>query len=80
MRGRKKIEQSGRVRTKDNPDGAHVPALAIAERKGREAARAGKRLQSCPYKDHRTHTGAVTWSRSFIRAWHKGFEEEKENG
>ena len=51
-------------------------SLDSAERKGRRAAREGKTEDACPYKDRRTDRGAVTWSRSFIRAWLKGHRQE----
>ena len=51
--------------------------LKTAERKGRNAARAGRTEEDCPYKDRRTERGAITWSRAFRRAWFKGFRNEK---
>lgn len=52
-----------------------MDAFEGAERKGREAAEAGQPESACPYGDHRTWRGAVTFSRGFIRAWLKGHRE-----
>lgn len=36
--------------------------------------------ESCPYPDHRTDRGSVTFSRTFIRAWEQGWKDaEKES-
>lgn len=53
-----------------------------AYRKGILAFIAGKpyTAESCPYEDHRTHRGSVTFSRTFIRAWEYGWKDaEKES-
>lgn len=42
--------------------------------KGRDARRIGKRLEDCPYYDHRTGRGSVTFSRGFIAAWRDGWQ------
>ena len=49
-------------------------ALQGAFRKGYDAALAGKSVTACPYDDKRTSRGALTWSRSFIKAWDDGWE------
>ena len=51
------------------------PAFEVAREKGRAAARSGKPEEACPYGDHRTHRGAVTFSRAYIRAWLDGHRE-----
>lgn len=50
------------------------PALRGAFRKGHEAGLAGSPASACPYEDKRTYRGALTWSRSFIKAWEDGWE------
>lgn len=45
------------------------PALLGAFRKGAHAAFSGV---ACPYPDHRTGRGSITFSRSFRRAWFRG--------
>ena len=52
---------------------ARKDPLKTAWEKGLKAAREEKSENDCPYKDRRTYRGAVTWSRSFIRAWLLGF-------
>ena len=55
-------------------------ALEGAERKGREAYRAGKKESDCPYEDKRGHWhNMITWSRAFITAWLDGYRDEKKN-
>ena len=42
--------------------------------KGYKCAEAGGSAAfDCPYWDKRKESGRLTWSRSFIRAWHDGF-------
>ena len=47
--------------------------LAGAFRKGAHAATEGKVLTDCPYYDHRTMRGGVTFSRAFEKAWCEGW-------
>lgn len=55
-----------------------MSALDGAERKGREAFRAGKPRSACPYEDKRGHWhNMITWSRAFITAWNDGWDEAK---
>ena len=49
------------------------PAFTAAREKGRKAGAEGKPKSACPYGDHRTHRGAITWSRAFQRAWVEGW-------
>lgn len=49
-------------------------AIRGAFRKGWEAGVAGWPASACPYTDERTRRNAITWSRSFIRAWHDGHD------
>jgi hypothetical protein len=52
-------------------------ALDGAERKGREARRAGVARADNPYPDWRTiGHGHVTWSRAFRTAWRDGWDAE----
>lgn len=57
------------------PDGDEHGSMAYAGawRKGAHAALDDKPESSCPYKDHRTYHGAVTWSRAFQRIWFAGY-------
>lgn len=55
-----------------------TPALRAAFKKGHDAAVAGMSRDACPYKDHRTTRGAVTFSRAYRKAWLKGFAEYNE--
>lgn len=48
-------------------------ALQGAYRKGWNAQRQGD-PPVAPYKDRRNYRGMITWSRSFITAWHDGYE------
>jgi len=50
-------------------------ALEGAKRKGAMACKTGFNRRSCPYEDHRTYRGAVTFSRAFIKAWLEGWDE-----
>lgn len=57
------------------PEGADRwnKALLGAFKKGMAAAKGGKDITDCPYKDKRKGDGRLTWSRSFIIAWKDGF-------
>lgn len=44
-----------------------------ANMKGQLARYRGEPIESCPYHDHRTNRGAVTWSRGFFRDWCAGW-------
>lgn len=46
----------------------------IAWRKGYAAAHNGAKKSDCPYKDHRTKRGGVTFSRAYRNAWMEGFK------
>jgi hypothetical protein len=50
-----------------------APALQGAFNKGLHAAETGATPDACPYTDKRKHNGRLTWSRSFVKAWHDGF-------
>lgn len=52
-------------------------ALDSAWKKGALAAVEGKPLSACPYWDHRTYRGGVTFSRAFQRAWCEGWHKAK---
>ena len=52
-------------------------AFLAAMRKGYLAAFDGKPLNACPYFDHRTLNGSVTFSRAFIHAWEEGWHMAK---
>ncbi|MFC3767680.1 Rmf/CrpP family protein [Paenibacillus sp. GCM10012303] len=43
--------------------------------RGREAARNGQPPETCPYSDHRTKNGSVTFSRAFKKYWMLGYTE-----
>lgn len=47
-----------------------------AHTRGRSACINGEPRSSCPYHDHRTMRGAVTWSRGFRKSWLAGWDEE----
>ena len=49
-----------------------LSALDGARRKGAEAARSGLPVQACPYRDKRTDSGRLSWSRAFRNAWLEG--------
>lgn len=49
-----------------------------AERKGREAFLQGKTELNCPYVDYRTSRGSITFSRTFIVAWLRGYNKAKQ--
>jgi len=48
-----------------------------AYRKGIKAFQDGLKESDCPYDDTRTHRGAVTFSRAFIKAWLTGYRAAK---
>ena len=49
--------------------------------KGARAFLSGETLGDCPYRDHRTDSGRLSWSRAYIRAWSDGFvDAEKQKG
>jgi hypothetical protein len=50
-------------------------AFETVREKGRQARRDGFPETACPYEDHRTHGGSVTFARGFIRAWLDGWRE-----
>lgn len=43
--------------------------------KGQTAARTGLSPETCPYSDHRTQGGSVTFSRAFKKYWMLGYYE-----
>jgi ribosome modulation factor len=53
--------------------------LGAAYLKGLAAGLAGEPATACPYKDKRTWSGKLTWSRGLITAWHDGWKEATEN-
>lgn len=55
-------------------------AMQSAYNKGVAARVAGKPETSNPYDDHRTHTGSVTFSRAFLRAWAAGWKANHQSG
>lgn len=57
--------------------GMKTRAYDGARRKGVEAARMGKPESACPYADHRTDRGTITYSRAFMRAWFDGYRSVK---
>lgn len=54
-------------------------ALRGAFIKGAEAHMGGLPVDACPYRDKRTDSGRLSWSRSFIRAWQDGWRYAQEN-
>jgi len=50
-------------------------AMQGAYRKGYEAARDGRSIEACPYKDKRKGCGRLTWSRAFTAAWRDGWRD-----
>jgi hypothetical protein len=52
-------------------------ALQGAYNKGVQAAKNGKKITDCPYRDKRggQYDQIITWSRSFRNAWKEGFNE-----
>lgn len=50
--------------------------FAAAERKGREAARAGLPPSSCPYGDPRKADGRLTFGRAWRNAWMIAYKHE----
>lgn len=51
------------------------PALRGSYCKGLAAYWAGQTPADCPYQDKRKANNRLTWSRSFIAAWHDGFND-----
>lgn len=49
-------------------------AFLSAYGKGWDAAENGYSPDSCPYTDHRTKSGAITFSRAFMKYWIMGYE------
>lgn len=43
--------------------------------KGKEAAISGLPPETCPYDDHRTKNGSVTFSRAFKKYWMLGYTQ-----
>lgn len=43
--------------------------------KGRRAFERGEPITACPYRDRRTWSGRLTWSRAFITAWKDGWRD-----
>lgn len=41
---------------------------------GYYAGKRGDPPESCPYEDHRTHTGAITWNRARRTKWWVGYK------
>lgn len=54
---------------------ARKDPLETAKEKGRQGRRDGLAIGANPYPDTRTGRGAITWSRSFLRAWADGWRE-----
>ena len=50
-----------------------------AKEKGRIAYLEGKTFKDCPYWDHRTVNGKVTFSRSYRKAWFDGFKQAQKD-
>jgi len=57
------------------PPSTKSKAFLGAYHKGKKAAIAGKSRSECPYADHRTKSGSVTFGRAFQRYWRLGFDE-----
>lgn len=51
----------------------HERASATVERRGAEARRRGAKITDCPYRDKRTHSGKLTFSRAWRNAWLRGW-------
>lgn len=49
------------------------PSMRGAFRKGYDAQKDGAGMDECPYKDKRTDTGKITWSRAYMSAWRDGW-------
>ncbi|WP_363928370.1 Rmf/CrpP family protein [Thiobacillus sp.] len=49
--------------------------LEGARRKGADAANAGLPASACPYRDKRTLSGRLSWSRAFRNAWLQGHRD-----
>lgn len=56
------------------------PALRGAYHKGYDAGISGEPESACPYDDKRKNSGRLTWSRSFIAAWHDGWKHGRRDG
>lgn len=58
------------------PDGFEKwnSALRGAFKKGIQSYLDGAPMGACPYEDKRKVDGRLSWSRSFIAAWHDGWE------
>lgn len=54
-------------------------AFLRAFSKGKEAALSGLPPETCPYSDHRTKNGSVTFSRAFKKYWMLGYTEFASN-
>lgn len=57
---------------------AHARATKAAEtvrEKGRQAARAGLSINTCPYPDTRKVDGRLTFSRHWAKCWRSGYQE-----
>lgn len=52
-------------------------AYVGAYKKGVEAYRQQVPLRLCPYPDHRTNRGSITFSRAFRRAWFEGWHDAR---
>jgi ribosome modulation factor len=50
-----------------------LDSFEVAEQKGNAAFAAGLAESACPYHDHRTIRGGVTFARAYRRAWIKGY-------
>lgn len=59
--------------------GEHMKRTSFdgAEEKGRQAARDGKPIEECPYKDIRKPSGKLSWSRGYRNAWRIGWWSER---
>ncbi len=53
------------------------PAFAAAYDKGAAAYDEGRPLDACPYRDHRTDRGHITFSRAFRAAWRDGWRDRE---
>ncbi|MDH0959086.1 hypothetical protein EGJ86_19295 [Pseudomonas sp. o96-267] len=49
-------------------------SLQGAFKKGVLAFLDGKPVSDCPYRDKRKDDGRLSWSRSYITAWHSGYQ------
>lgn len=62
------------------PEDAHRwnRALRGAYLKGQRAQLEGEPKSACPYADHRTLRGRLTWSRAYEKAWSDGWRWQAE--